>query len=879
MNIQRILVFGWVVVSVISVGARPVDVIVASGGKARMPVVVAPGADADVSRAAMELTNMLQRITGAAFEMVAGDGTKGLAVGTPDDFPLLGLEAELEATTPTLRERCLIRSHDAGIYLIGASPAAAAHAVWGWMEHLGYRQYFPTPTWEIVPTVPELKTCLDVLETPAFFARSFGYDHGYWGYNKSPHERWMRRNRVASGFKMSSGHAYQAIVAANKDVFAAHPEYLGLVDGKRSSSKLCIANPDLRRLVVEHAERYFKRHPEAQCISMEPSDGGGWCECKACAALGSISDRAAILANEVARAHPQRCVGMLAYNYHAVPPSIPVAPNVMVRVTTHQARGGMTLEQRLAGWNEQGAVTGVSDALCTFVWDNLYPGRQKGSDLVALCRDYARYHTLGVRLVGGWTSDAWGTVGLGNYLLARIGWNIDNAASLDGIFDEFLTHAFASGREPMETFFRAVYRVTPEAPRPMVSEDFVGRMYRLLDEGLAAADGNPAVRKRIQDLVLYIRYVELFFAYENAVGETRQQAFEKLLRFVYRIRETEMIHSKPLWSYQPHRDKTVQLPEDIHWGTPPAKDPWKEDRPYSEAETLAVLKQGIAENKPLNFVTRTFSHDLVPVIDVLEIPASTPGNSGVQNGQARQRIYTWVQQPGPIVLEVTGGLIAHYRNRGPVRIGLHSPAAPSDDALYRVDHDENTPPDGKPHEVVLQTPHVGLHWIEVLSGGDRAVVRFRNADTPRTFECRSYHPGTPWTMYFYVPPDTKLVGGYAADNRGAILDGDGTRRFDFGTMSRPGHFRVPVPEGQGGRFWKFSACRGQRLLMTVPPYLAEAPELLLLPREVVESSPSANVSRIRSFQDRRFSSNAGTSTGMRSPPSATRPRPYRLASR
>ena len=92
------------------------------------------------------------------------------------------------------------------------------------------------------------------------------------------------------------------ILRRNRAEFDRHPEYLGLVGGQRTSSKFCISNPGLRRLVVEDALGQLRRDPGRDSVSGDPSDGGGWCECPKCKALGSISDRALTLANEVARA-------------------------------------------------------------------------------------------------------------------------------------------------------------------------------------------------------------------------------------------------------------------------------------------------------------------------------------------------------------------------------------------------------------------------------------------------------------------------------------------------------------------------------------------------------------------------------------------------
>ena len=88
-----------------------------------------------------------------------------------------------------------------------------------------------------------------------------------------------------------------------------------------------------------------------------------------------------------------------------------------------------------------------------------------------------------------------------------------------------------------------------------------------------------------------------------------------------------------------------------------------------------------------------------------------------------------------------------------------------------------------------------------------------------------------WSLYFYVPKGTKTVGGFS-DGVGTLLDGQGNKIHTFD--GKPGYFSIPVPSGHDGRLWKFQQCAGQRLLMTVPPYLARNARELLLPAEVVE---------------------------------------------
>jgi hypothetical protein len=88
-----------------------------------------------------------------------------------------------------------------------------------------------------------------------------------------------------------------------------------------------------------------------------------------------------------------------------------------------------------------------------------------------------------------------------------------------------------------------------------------------------------------------------------------------------------------------------------------------------------------------------------------------------------------------------------------------------------------------------------------------------------------------WTLYFYVPKHTPFVGGFA-QGVGDLLDPEGRKIFSF--TGKGEYFKVPVPSGADGRLWRFSNCTGDRLLMTVPAYMAASAAELLLPKEVVD---------------------------------------------
>ena len=833
------------------------EVVLAENNKACLPVLISEQASDRVQKAAKNLAYYLGRMSGAKFVVETNAATAGIVVGVASNHCAALPDVRWSNADPTDQERYILRSLQGSVFLIGATDLAVEHAVWDFLYRLGYRQYFPTPAWEIIPKTAALSVCVDADERPSFWTRIVGYS--FWDYNKATWEKWIARNRAVSPFELFCGHHYQAIRSSERKAFEEHPEYLALVGGKRSSDKFCISNPDLRRLVVRYALRYFEKNPGASSISMEPSDGGGWCECDACQAMGSISDRAVALANEVARAVQPlgKVVGMLAYNQHAPPPSIRAESNIVVRVTTHQARGNLTLAERVQGWFQQGALTGISEAYCTFVWDWFLPARQNGSDLPYIRETIPRFYKWGARVMGGWSADSWGPVGLGNYLIARLLWDVTEADRIDELVDDFLDRCFGPARLPAEKFYRLIYRFNKDDKRPMLSEHMIGQMYRFLAEARELAP-DAAVRERVDDLVLYTRYVELFFAYQNTQNESektdhaaldaaifggdiepaqtkskRQAAFEKLVKFACRIRKTEMVESRSVYTTLHSFDDLVHVPKEASWGIPADKNPWISDAPFAEAERVKLIRDGIAGNKLFDFEPLSFSDKLVPATP-LGLAQVAPGNPGSANRQRAQRFYTWVAEaPGTVAVEAVCGL--YEKDRGPVKITLYSPLS-----VNEFDHPEpvattNAPPDGKTHLVTMATPYSGLHWVDAVTLGDRAAIKLQGAATLFSgIENPRHWPVGAWSLYFYVPLGSEVVAGYASECAGRLLNGDGRSVFAFDSMAKPGYFSVKVQKGQDGCLWKFDACHGQRLLMTVPPYLAQQTEDLLLPAEVVE---------------------------------------------
>lgn len=831
--------------------AAPVEAKLASGGKALMPIVTSATASPAVKAAAAELAEMLGRIAGAKFEVAIGDGTRGVAVGTAADFPALALGVTFAPKDPFRREEYLLRTHAGGIWIVGATDAAVERAVWDFLDRLGYRLFFPTDTWEVVPSRPELAIALDAAEKPDYLNRSAPRGPGSTDpYSRDLWKRWRHRNRVDSAFTLSTGHSYGGIVKANSKEFKAHPEYLALIGGERKDvggdAKFCIANPGLRRLVVEHAVRAFREKPEMDSLSLDPSDGGHWCECPECAAMGSVSDRVVRLAGEAAEAVNRlglgaKYIGIYAYSQHSPPPAVRVHPNVIVSVATSFIKGGYTVEQLVTGWRARGATLGMREYHDVFTWSHDLPRDARGGNLEYLARTIPEFHQQGARFMNSEASDSWGANGLGYWMTPRLLWNVKEAGRVDALVEDFVTKAFGAAAAPMRRFYTLVNR-----DRTVRSaEDVAARMYRDLAEARTLAPagqaaGNAAVLRRLDDLVLYTRYVELFHVYASAKGEARQKAFEAVVRHAWRMKDRLMVHTKEVYLDLPGRDKSLTVPTDAAYNVPEPKNPWKSSQAFSDKEIADILAAGIEANQPavIDFSPVTFSETLVPATP-LGLPDAVTEAAPWPAMRGNQRFYLWVPKGRKQVdLTVTSGRI--YTDRGAVKISL---SAAAEAVLEPVARDESVLPDRQPHTVSLKTPHEGLHTLQWTDGTAGTEVRWPDdlAGTMRAGMDDPFNLPGRWSLTFYVPKGTRVVGGFADSTTGTLLDGAGRKAFSFVDMKKPGYFRVAVPEGQDGRLWKFVGCAGRRALMTVPPYLARSGKELLLPREVVEKDAGGAV--------------------------------------
>lgn len=821
------------------IAVTPVKVLIAEDGKALLPIIISENASASTKSNASKLAEYLGKIGGAKFKIETGDGTSGISIGLATDFPTLKLASTFKSDDILKREEYLLRTHAGGLLVLGASDLAVQHGVWDLLSRLGYRQFFPGKNWEVVPYLQRMELGIDTLEKPDYHSRRIWYGYGAWDYAKEPYRDWCEKNRALQGVNLNTGHAYDGIVKALKKEFSNHNEYWPLLNNERKevrNPKPCLGNPDLRSLIVKNAVGQVKKNTLLDSISMDPSDGGGWCECKACSKLGSVSDQAITLANETATAinqeFPGKLVGIYGYNFHSPPPNIKVHPKVVVSVATAFIKGGMSLEDIISGWAEKGATLGIREYYSVNTWDRDQPGHARGGNLDYLQRTIPEFHSKGARYMSAESSDNWGPNGLGYYFAARMLWDVREAKNRDAIERDFLTRAFGPASPAMKDFYDQINGSKPH----LVVDDQLGRMYRSLQKARVMADATE-IKNRLDDLALYTRYCTLYHRYATADGKARQLAFENLIKHAYRMRTTMMIHAYALYRDLAGRDKTVSIPTDAKWQVPEGKNPWKSSVPFTPQEIETFITEGITAHKlvELNFKPVNFGANLLPAMSRLAIPGDLPAGEFTP-GRGTQSFLTYASQPSNIELNITGGMIAHYRDRGNVKVELYKIGGESQTGEKEtlVETNASIPPDGVERTIKLSLKQPGLYKIIVKDGNDRTQVNWPKgqlmtiASTQENPMNRFYGL---WMGYFYVPKGTKMIGLFGGEH-GEVRDSQDRPHFWLNGRE-PNFYSVPVPPGEDGKFWRVRYCRGAVRLLTVPPFFAKTPGELLLPEEVL----------------------------------------------
>ncbi|MBN1674423.1 MAG: DUF4838 domain-containing protein [Kiritimatiellae bacterium] len=170
-------------------------------------------------------------------------------------------------------------------------------------DEAGVRFLMPGPNGIHVPRLDTLAVDagLHVERRPRFL---------FYSYSRPQEPIYDIANNYFPGthYRSWSGHSYYRAVPKEKYA-KTHPEYFALIGGVRTSTQghLCISNPEVQDLMIQHMETYLDGGYE--WVQIGQTDGYKQCECANCSAMGDGGERLLRFHRKLAEIMKQRRPG------------------------------------------------------------------------------------------------------------------------------------------------------------------------------------------------------------------------------------------------------------------------------------------------------------------------------------------------------------------------------------------------------------------------------------------------------------------------------------------------------------------------------------------------------------------------------------------
>ena len=803
-----------------------------------------------IEKYAQELANWLKQITDTEFKINViedvNNVTGAIIIGISDDF---SEKAKAEKISELGVEGFIVKSEKDRLWIIGNSELAVQHAIYSFLESIGCRWYFPDPVWYVIPKKSDIKVSLNLREKPSFAWRNIWYEYGPKTPKlKQDYENWVKYNKQQGAFRVSAGHSYANYIPPKE--FEKNPELFSLVGGERKPSQICISNPEVQKRVIEGVLNVFRKYPDRVMASVEPNDGGGFCECENCKKLGSVSDQVFYLANLVAKQvqkeFPGKYVGLLAYHLHSNPPSFKLEPNIHVELTTG-FRGGtkLTLEQQAEEFRKLGASVGVYDYFSVYLWDWDLP-RAKATRFYDLGQFIKKMKQIGLTSYTAESSCNWGPNGVGYWLAAKLMWNAE--FDIDQLVDDFFTNCFKRAKTPVKRIYDRWANGERFSPRLLkLSLQDLNEAYRL--------EKDEQILARIDRIAMYLHWLVLKDEYEKTVrqnlgDEKIIQAAKEWIVFSRRIMDTGLIHTfSMLFTKKTFEERLFPALMKIENFDKSQIESWKKERQdIPEAEEIRNLfSQDLEKFRQLQAVEITgkmFSNKFVPITEIRQDVSTKFSQiknsplyleSGVYYFKAKkgeQINLTYTPFPNHTVdcqwklMNLDEKVISESHIKAEKNQQAQITITIPDDGIYIFDPGTTY---WKSAEIAFDT-----RPLSVWAG------RADESGKPKKVAFRQWSPkGEP--VYFFVPKGTKnFVIGFPFTGRTytkiEVKDENGNIVYSSDKVMSGDQISIIVPEKSDGQIWSMSltSLRNTVELYDIPPFLARHPSELLVPQEAIK---------------------------------------------
>jgi len=414
-----------------------------------------------------------------------------------------------------------------GVGLFGESDLASSYAIYEVLDRLGCRWYIPSDLGEVIPQ----KKTITLPATDESLAPGTLY-RGIWYADAA----FRRRNRMG-GLLLSAGHALEIANYISKEQIAEHPDWQGLVEGKRTTHRFCWANSEAAAAVADGIIAQLDKS-YTPTVSLSPDDGATFCECDKCKKLDtgdydptlgmtSITDRYINFCNKIAekvtQKYPDVLFGFLAYVQYTRPPTREkLHPNLVPQIAPITYCRAHTMLQTtcpsrpiikpiVEGWGKRSKHVSYYNYMFHLAEVAVpYPMMKQMSDELPIL--YAN----GVDLWQPETMTNFESVLPGMWLSIRMAWN--TKAKPAEVFDEFFANFYGAAAKEMRKYwqlFDEAWTTVPEHagcgfgyPKRFTPE-FMKQARAAMNAAIAACK-TDAEKRRVQMQDEALKQFELF---------------------------------------------------------------------------------------------------------------------------------------------------------------------------------------------------------------------------------------------------------------------------------------------------------------------------------------------------------------------------------
>lgn len=724
-------------------------------------------------------------------------------------------------------EGIYINADTKSVTIIGNTNLALRQGLYLYLEQLGFAYLLPGEIWQHIPRLTTVYKPVKLLTRPDFALRTIANGHGF-GDNRKPEQDfydWANANRLGGSFTAQVGHVYEDIVTANLATFKQHPEYFAQPVNKGTipeNPKFNVANKDLVQLVINDAYRRVELARKAgwstSMISMEPSDGGGFCTSPACTAIGTASDQVFYLSNAVARAlqqkYPGTMVGGFAYSEHILPTKYKLEPNVFVMVTNGFNRTKYSTIDLLKMWGKKASKIGIYDYLSVYEWDNDLPGQVAVAKVATMQKSLRSIYNAGARSFIGETVMGWINRGLGQYILAKLLWNINT--DVNKARNEFFDKAYGRVAPQM----KKLYDSWENYPHKVVFDNDLYDWMSWVNDASNKAE-SELVRKRIDQVKLYLHYIVL---YRDLKKSNTEANMLNMLRYAYRNFDNAAFASLPTMVSLP----TYRGYQQMGWYANDHR--WKTDkRPYTSQEIQSFFQQdmrSVVRGPDVKSYAHTGS--FVKLASVAPIPERKFYTSKNTFLIRTEYIIKINRKSAENKFDIYSGISAVPPDERSVIIRVYPVNSSKEDQPPLLQFDQIKRKTLE--EFSLKSLAPGTYRVVVEDFQKAFVLSFsKNIDYSVVLKAdekliTSSSAGLN-IFYFYVP---KGIRNFRVSKSGALVLESPTRRLINHENNKEETIEVTVLPGEEG-IWGIGNQAGHLYLEGIPPYLGNNPAQMLVP--------------------------------------------------